>query len=268
MNVLLLSDFSKVAINATHYAMDLLQDQQVNFYLLNIFDPDSDGLGHYAETKKAATLATLQERVHKLQERSGKRQHKITGHYSGENLVNSAREFVIKHKIDLIVMGAVGHNQRHLTILGKHTFEIMSKVKCNMLAVPEDYEYRKLERILLPLDHSVSIQQSNVKFLTEQKIFQRTKMSVWEIGDLTTKRQEESSMNKKIFSEIDGIKADFSTIDNTAISNKSIWSDVQKKSELIILLGKNIRICNVLMNNRQGLFKSIPNRLPILVLHD
>ncbi|MCC8360412.1 hypothetical protein [Salinimicrobium sediminilitoris] len=37
MKILILSDFSPVAINATHYAMDLLQNEQVTFTLLNIW---------------------------------------------------------------------------------------------------------------------------------------------------------------------------------------------------------------------------------------
>ncbi len=268
MNVLLLSDFSKVAINATHYAMDLLQDQHVNFYLLNIFDPDSDFVSQDAEARKATTMAIMQDRVQKLQERSGNRSHKVTGHYSGDKLVNAARDFVKKQNIDLIVMGSVGQKQRYLTILGKHTFEIMSKIKCNILAIPDDYVYRNLESMLLPLDYSASFQRNNLQFLINQKIFYKTKLSVWKIEDLSTIQGEESLLNKKIFSDINGIKVDFFTFDRTAISDKSTWNDVQKQFQLIILMGKNVRICHVLMNNRQGLFKSIPNRLPILVLHD
>lgn len=268
MNVLLLSDFSPVAINATHYAMDLLQDQKVNFHLLNIFDPDPECLDQRPEGKKTATLATLQERVPKLQERAGNRRHKITGHYSEDKLVNVARDFVEQHKIDLIVMGAVGQEQRHSTILGKHTFEIISKIKCNILAVPDDYVYHHLEKMLLPLEYSMYFRRKNLQFLSKQKIFNKIKLSVWEIEELSADKREKGFMTKEIFNDINGIKMDFSTIDTTAINNKDIWSDVQKQFQLIILMGKNIRICHILMNNREGLFKFMPNRIPILVLHD
>lgn len=268
MNVLLLSDFSRVAINATHYAMDLLQDQQVNFHLLNIFDPDPECSGQAPEAKKAATLAELQERVQKLQERSGNRPHKVMGHYSEDKPVYSARDFIGKQKIDLIVMGAVGEEQRHSTILGKHTFEIVSKIKCNMLAVPDDHEYHHLEKILLPLDHSASFRRRNLQFLTGQKIFRRRKLSVWEMDDFSTINPEERFMNKEAFSDITGIKINFSTIDKTSINSKDIWKEVQKKFQLVCVMGKNIRICHVLMNDKQGLFRTMPNRLPILVLHD
>lgn len=109
-----------------------------------------------------------------------------------------------------------------------------------MLAVPDGYKYSNLERMLLPLDYSASFQRKNMQFLINQKIFRRTKMSVWEIGDLSTTRQEESSVNKKIFSEIEGIIVDFYTLDKTTIS-KDTCGDVQKQFQLIILMGKNIK---------------------------
>lgn len=268
MNVLLLSDFSPVAINATHYAMDLLQDQKVNFHLLNIFDPDPECIDKCPVTKKTATLAKLQERVQKLQERAGNRRHKVKGHYSEDKLVNAARDFVELHKIDLIVMGAVGQEQRHSTILGKHTFEIMLKIKCNILAVPDDYGYQNLEKMLLPLEYSTYFRRKNLQFLIRQKVFNKTKLSVWDIEDLSAEKQEKGFITKEIFDDINDIKVDFSTIDTTAINNKEIWSDIQEQFQLIFLMGKNIRICHILMNNREGLFKFMPNRLPILVLHD
>lgn len=268
MNVLLLSDFSKVAINATHYVMDLLQDQQVNFYLLNIFDPDPECVGQCAETKKAATLATLQERVQKLQERSGNRQHKITGHYSGDKLLNAARDFVEEHKIDLIVMGAVGQKQRHSTILGKHTFEIMSKIKCNILAVAENSKYKKPEKLLMPLDYTASFGNKNIRFLNNSGIFKKSDLSVWEISAPGKIEDERDPEKKEIFNGLKNIHTHFSTLDETAIYEKNIWKDLQNEFDLIVILGKNIRICDRLLHNKHGLYTKVPNQLPILVLHD
>ena len=268
MNVLLLSDFSQVAINATHYAMDLLQDQQVNFYLLNIYDPEPECVDHCAEAKKATTLATLQERVQKLRQRSENRQHKVTGHYSEDKLVNAARAFVVEHGIDLIVMGAVGRKQRHSTILGKHTFEIMSKIKCNILAVAEDSQYRKPEKLLMPLDYTASFGNKNIRFLNNSGVFKKTNLSIWEITTSGNIEDERDPEKKEIFKGLKNLKVNFSTLDAPAMYDKSIWTEVQGKFDLIVLLGKNIRICDRLLHNKHGLYTSVPNHLPILVLHD
>lgn len=268
MNVLLLSDFSPVAINASHYAMDLLQDQQVDFYLLNIFDPEPGCVDQCAEDKKANTLAILQERVEKLQQRAGNRRHKVTGHYSEDNLLNAARDFVNERGIDLIVVGAVGHEQRHSTILGKHTSEIMLKIKCNMLAVAEDSEFRKPEKLLMPLNYMASFGSKNIRFLNDSGVFKNSDLSIYEIA-ASGKIEEERDLEKKeIFNGLKDIKVEFSAFDEKTIFDQSLWADIQNEFDLIVLLGKNIRICDRLLHNKHGLYRSVPNRLPILVLHD
>ncbi|WP_029035649.1 universal stress protein [Salinimicrobium terrae] len=268
MKVLILSDFSPVAINATIYALDLLHDQQVDFTLLNISVPDSDAEEEEQDKQRRTTQAKLQERVQKLRERSRGRDHKITGHYSEDNLVNAARRFMEKKGADLIVMGAVGEESRHDTILGNHTFEIMSKIKCNILAVPDNQYFQGLKNLLMPMDSSASFNKKSLQFLNSRNIFKETNLSVWEITDHGITLEEERSRTEEIFADLDQVEVDFSTIDKTAIRQKIIWNDVQRHFQLIVLMGKNIRICSDLMDNRHGLFTSVPNRLPILVLHD
>lgn len=267
MNVLLLSDFSRVAINATHYAMDLLQDHQVHFYLLNIHNPDPDR-EESMESKKAITLATLDERVQKLQQRAGDRDHKVTGHYSEDTLVNTARRFVDDHKINLIVMGAVRHQERHSSILGKHTFEIMSKIKCNILAVPHESKCRKPEKLLMPLDYTASFGRKNIRFLENSGIFNGTILNIWEISGNDDAGDEREVAKKEIFGNLNNVKVNFSRLLESSIYDKKVWADVQIEFDHVVLLGKNIRICDRLLHNKHGLYTSVPNQLPILVLHD
>ena len=269
MNVLLLSDFSEVAINASHFAIDLLQDQQVNFHLLNIFDPDVQTINGSEEERRNATMALLEGRVQKLRSRSQNQLHSIVGHYTEDKLVNAARDFVLEYKIDLIVMGAVGKEQRLSTILGKHTFEIMSKIKCNILAVAENTQFRKPEKLLMPLDYTASFGSKNFQFLNNPELFEKTSLNIWGIAGSGRKEEKKwDPFKKEIFSGLKNIKVKFNSLDITTIYEKAIWADVQNEYDLIVLLGKNIRICDQLLHNREGLFASVPNSLPILVLHD
>lgn len=268
MNVLLLSDFSEVAINATHYAMDLLKNQKVNFNLLNIYDPDPVSGINGQENKKAITLETLNERVQKLQQRSGNRPHKITGYYSDETLVDAARKFVSERNIDLIVMGSVGHDQRHSTILGKHTFEIISKIKCNTLAVANNSEFKKPEKLLMLLDYTASFDSKNIRFLKDSAVFKETHLNIWEISGDGKNWHERDLAKKEVFNGFMNMKISFSTLEESSIYDRNTWADVQNEFDHVILLGKNIGICNDLLHKRHGLYTSVPNQLPILVLHD
>lgn len=266
MNVLLLSDFSEVAINATHYAMDLLREEEVSFTLLNIYVPDSDASEEEKERRRTATKARLQERVDKLRERSLDRPHRINGHYSEDNLVKTTRDFLVKNKIDLLVMGAVGKDMRDSTILGDHTFEIISKIKCNLLAVPEDVQFREIRSILMPIDYSVSLQSKNLQFLKESKFLHNTQLNVWELGN--TIAPEQRSLKTSLFESLDQMQVDFFKLNDLESYDKSIWLEFQKKFDVISLLAKNIKICSHIMHSKHGFYLTAPNRLPIFVLHD
>lgn len=270
MNVLLLSDFSPVAINATHYAMDLLQDQEAHFHLLNIFDKEVEEFvqENKLDEKKNATLATLYERVEKLRERSRNRNHKVSGHYSEQRLVDAARNYVTKHNIDFIVMGSVGEKFEHLTILGNHTFEIITKVRCNLLAVPEEVHYVLTEKLLMPLDYPNIIKSSNLKFLKNNPLFKKQKLDVWEILHSKDQEQKCNFLWKDIIRELKNLRINFSAVENNTIYDKRVWEEVQNQYDLVILMGKNVVICERLLHNQHGLNNTTPNRLPILVLHD
>lgn len=72
-----------------------------------------------------------------LSERLKNLQHEFIGHYSEKRLMNAAREFLEEHQIELVVMVSAGQKFRYSTILGRTIFEIMAKIKSNILAVPE-----------------------------------------------------------------------------------------------------------------------------------
>lgn len=267
MNVLILSDFSEVAINATHYALDLLQNEQATFTLLNIHVADKDASARAVELKRQAVQSRLQERVQKLQERSKGRPHTITGHYSEDKLINAARDFIKEQEVDFIVMGAVGKKFRHSTILGNHTYEIMSKVKCNILAVPDDMRFEGMKRMLMPVDYSASLRIKNLQFLIDKRFLHNIHLSIWEVLH-SNKENGQRAINKEIFNEFREMEVDFYSIVDSGIYDKTLWKNVQKKFDLVVLLGRNLKICNHLMHNKHGLYTSMPNRLPILVLHD
>ena len=268
MKVLILSDFSHVAINATHYAMDLLQNERVTFTLLNIFEQDPDATEACAEAKRRSTLATIEERVKKLQERSEGRQHEIVGFYSESTLLEAARKFVTENRVDLLVMGAVGKEFQHTTILGNHTFEVMSKVKCNILAVTDNTSFRKMENILMPIDFSASFGKRNIQFLENSKFFDQANLQVCELRNKRDGNHVDSSQKKEVFKKLENVQVEFLGLEEAAIFDTGVLSKVQKKFDLIILLGKNLNIFNGLLHNKHGIYTSVPNRLPIIILHD
>lgn len=266
MNVLVLTDLSQVAKNAGTYAVQFLADVPTHFYLLNIklFHPQHPPEIAGNHTRNLA-LSLLQQRVLELQELSVNKEHKFSVLYSENDLVGAARKFVIEKNIDLIVMGAANKLHSPNTIIGNHTYEVITKVKCNILAVAENSRYRTPRRMIFPIDYGVSLPQENLKFLQRPQIAEKAGITVMEVG-FETEAEPGESMNL-FFESLQGRQIETRKLPIDEVFSESQLEKLQEEFDLIVLLGKNINICSELLHKEKGLYARVANELPILVLH-
>lgn len=264
MNVLVLTDLSDVAKNAGSYAVQFLADIPVHFYLLNIklFHPDQSEPDYDNKTRDLA-LGKLQQRVNELKELSTNPDHRFSVIYSENDLVGATRKFVEEKKIDLIVMGAANKLHCPNTIIGNHTYEVITKIKCNILAVAENSRYRVPRRMVFPIDYGVSLEQQNLRFLQRPQIAENAGITVVEVGYETATERAENPL----FEQLQNRQLETRKMPASEAFSEERLKLLQQEFDLIVLLGKNINICSELLHTRQGLYSRVTNELPILVLH-
>ena len=264
MNILVLTDLSQVAKNAGSYAVQFLATVPAHFYLLNIklFHP-SPSESDYRNGTRDLALNKLQQRVTELRTLSTNEEHRFSVIYSENDLVGATRKFVEEKKIDLIVMGAANKLHSPNTIIGNHTYEVITKIKCNILAVAENSRYRIPRRMVFPIDYSVSLEQQNLKFLQRPQIAKAAGITVVEVGCETETRGPENSF----FEPLQDRQVEIERMSASEAFSEERLRSLQKEFDLIVLLGKNINICGELLHTKQGLYSRVVNELPILVLH-
>ncbi|CAM4247728.1 universal stress protein [Gillisia limnaea] len=268
MNVLILTDFSHVAMNAAKYGIHLFKDVPSNFYLFNFdkFDTGEDGSLNSADTQTQA-VENLYKHFKELQSYSTNKEHRFKAVFSEDNLVNATRKFVAEKRIDLIVMGAAGKDSIKNTILGNHTYEIIRKIKCNLLAVPESCSYVLPEKLILPIDYSASFDNGLFKFFEHPGITNKAAITVMEIADTSSAQAHHQNPRELVFDYLNIENVKFVEIDEKYIHNKRLLQDVQKKYDMIVILGKNLNICDRFLDVKCGVCADVSNKLPILVLH-
>ena len=265
MNVLILTDLSDVAKNAGSYAVKFLADVPVHFYLLNIeFASCALGTGFVAGKKQEA-VKKLNRRIKELQQISPGKAHQFFAIYSEDDLITAARKYVEEKKIDLIVMGAALKGHSPNTVIGNHTYEVIQKIKCNILAVAENSIYIRPERMIFPIDNPALLNKDILKFLKRRGIAEDADLTIMEV----IKDVSEISTGSSMFSPNDwGVrKVEVKQIASAEAYSEEKLLEVQKKFNLIILLARNIGICDKLLHNRHGIYSIVANNLPILVLH-
>ncbi|MFO7721158.1 MAG: universal stress protein [Gillisia sp.] len=268
MNVLILTDFSEVAENASNYALQFLEEVSVNFYLLNIGLFNSGGLAQVGiKGGKELALEKLETRVEELQKLTINKEHNFAFFYSENNLVDATRKFAEEKRVDLIVMGAVRSSCSENTMLGNHTFEVIKKVKCNLLAVPENSHYKEPEKILIPIDRSASLDGEIFRFLDHPGMVKKASVLVMEIVDSPYSENSALEPGKGLLSQLNNVRVEVVQVKNSDIYKEHLLKKVQNKFDIIVILGKNISVCDRLLHTEHGIYTSISNNLPILMLH-
>ena len=266
MNVLVLTDLSEVAKNAGSYAVQFLSGIPVHFYLLNIrlFHPNEPESANQ-HTRQLA-LGKLNERVAELKQLTTNKEHKFSIIYSEDNLVGATRKIVDEKKIDLIVMGAANKGHSPNTIIGNHTYEVITKIRCNILAVTENTRFRIPKKLIFPIDSGIALNMENFWMLKQPGIADHASLTVVEVsnGQII---EENAISNSNLREEISNRQVEIRKLEKSEAFSRQKLLIMQKQFDLIVLLGRNINICGELLHTKQGLYSQVVNELPILVLH-
>lgn len=169
--ILLLTDFSKNSKNAIHYALKLFETQLVCFYVLHISkksiyttsDLLSFGNKNIYDSLVNKAKLKLDKFVNTLEANSKNEKASFEAIVDYDALTDSVNQILETKKIDLIVMGTNGATGAKEVLFGSNTINILRKVDCTTLVIPENFVYRKPKNILLPLDVSDSL--SSMTFL-------------------------------------------------------------------------------------------------------
>ena len=161
-NVLLPTDFSENSWNAIKYAIHFFNAIECGFYLLHVnslnnFIPQDEALtidSYYLENtyiKPAKQkLRSFVKRISKL--KPNKDKHKFFVLTETGFFIDSIRRIIKEKEIDFIVMGTKGASGLNEIILGTNTADVITKVKCTTLAVPENAEFVPPKEIAFPSD--------------------------------------------------------------------------------------------------------------------
>ena len=175
--ILIPTDFSKNALNAVRYALDLYEKLNCTFYFLNVFRLDSyttsnllvpePGSGEYEEAKGKS-----EEKFQKLLEMVALHRDnpKHTYHtISSYNFLSEAIKQTIDQKdIDLVVMGTQGASGIKGVIFGSNTVNTMEIItECPVLAIPENVSFKPPKEIVFPSDFKTSYKRKELNYLIE-----------------------------------------------------------------------------------------------------
>ncbi len=210
--IILPTDFSDNALNATRFALNLFKDETCTFYLMNTYtpaiyqteyvlhSPGQIGLGDIYQTESMDQLEELQKQ---LEREFHNEKHTIMTHSAFNILVDEIADMVEKEEADMIIMGTQGASGAKEIFLGTHTVHVIKKASCPVLAIPSGYSYKDPDAILFPTDFEVDYQADSLEVLLYLSETFNSRLDVLHMASgygLTEQQQAHKEQLQKIFS--------------------------------------------------------------------
>lgn len=268
MNILLPTDFSENARNAAVYALQLFREVPAHFHFLHIIPFPAEQMGMAPVGMSMETQDKFGELVNWLQGIRQNKEHSFHVSYKVNYFIEAIRQEVTEKNINLILMGTRGATNKRSTIIGKHTADVMMKVKCPALAVSENAVYKDHKEVLFPTDYKIHYSPKMLETLLNLTHLSKASVNILELFNSDTEPSEEQLANKIFLqnSLSPGIPK-FQTYYSLKQKNNNLVFTSNENVDMIVMAAKNLNLCQKLLRNHSDTQIPFIKQLPLLVLH-
>lgn len=267
-NILIPTDFSENAWNAIEYAVSFFKNSTCSFYILHVSTAsfNENGASKESDTSYETKMQLTLNRIVKDLPKNDN--HRFFSIIDSGYIVSSVRNQVEKKQIDFIVMGTRGTSELKKLPLGSNACNVITKVKCATIVVPENAKYSNLEEIAFPTDflslYSTKTLESFTNIVEEHKASVR----VLHIKNEETVLNEDQQRNKVLLDDYLGVnKHSFHFLANNHIENQVQDFVENRKINMITMLAKNLNYFEKILFHPTMPEINYYTDIPFLVLH-
>ncbi len=165
--ILVPTDFSEEARDAMMYAIPYAQEWEAHILLFHVYPPPSgpDTAWVFVEAERENWEKGAKEEMEKLVAEIKAQDDTIEIEYMVRQgpLVSEIVTLVKEKGIDMVVMGTQGARGLEKALIGTSTASVVSRVKCPVIAVPKNYQFSKIDKIVFATDY----QEEDLEVLSE-----------------------------------------------------------------------------------------------------
>jgi nucleotide-binding universal stress UspA family protein len=278
-NVLLLTDFSENSWNAIVYALHFFEKTSCNFYLFHVtklnylLDSDSpyirtqDFIEDTYNKPSKQQLRKVLKRI--LKQFPANKKHKFYTLTDYNFFIEAIKKQIEAKKMDLIVMGTKGATGLQKLIIGSNTADVLRKIHCLTLVIPENAKFTNLREIAFPTDFTLYYNLKTLDPISEiLEAYNATLriLHIHAIGvKLNTDQQENLELLKDYFSE--------NQYTFHFLTAKKVEGAVQcfvesRNINMIAMVAKNLNYFQKILFHSKVEEISYHTDIPFLVLHE
>ncbi len=277
-NILIPTDFSENSWNAILYALSFLKKTRCNFYLLHVSPIDEMiGGGFFYDSKDAVVekiTHSRKERMQMLLRRIEKLPLNTKHSFFTINeyifFVDAIRKQVAEKHIDFIIMGTKGASGIKEKTIGSNTGDVITKVKCPVLVIPEKATYSTPKEIAFPTDYNIYYRSRVLDTITNIITKNDAALRVLHIAKKDQELTDLQKKNKDYLHDYldDDIEHSFHFLSNPNIEEAVQCFVESRDIDMIMMIAKNLNFFQRILFHPTVEKISYHTDIPFLVLHE
>lgn len=276
-NILVPTDFSENSVNALKYAQVLFSSWECNFYVLYVgtlldTKKDSETLSNIDEDTSENSKQKLMELVDDARKHSTNAIHNFYALHEYGFFIPTIKKYIEGQQIDLIVMGTKGASGLKEKVVGSNAGDVITKVQCNTLIIPNDVDFSKPREMVFPSDFNIFYSHQILKSVAEMMELGKGKLRIMNALKEGDKLNQEQESNKEYLLDYMG-----ETFPNRysfhIITNKSVKSAIQcfvesRDIDMMVMVAKNLNFIQQILFDSIVEKISFHTKIPFYVIHE
>ena len=276
-NVLIPTDFSENAWNAIKYGVQFFENEPTNFYLLHVSLIELNSADHdvaansiiYNPENAVGIIEHLKGVEKRIEETFPTTSHKFYLQQEHGFFIDGIRKTVVNKHIDFIVMGTKGATGLKEAIVGTRTSEVITRVKCPVLVVPEKAEYEPPKELAFPTDFNNYYKNKVLLTLAEIVEINQSAIRVLHVTKKEHPLTSPQKKNKNYLEDfLQGRIHSFHFLTSRNIENALQTFIKENNVNMIVMVAKNLNFVQRILFEPTVTKISYHTEIPFLVLHD
>ena len=276
--ILIPTDFSENAHNAINYGLELFKKTKCTFHIIHINPiPPYSGAGTSVKgssvmlKEKVLTQSKkdLKKLVDFIKEHHNNELHSFVSMAKYDFFTDGIKKEVEDKVIDLIIMGTKGASWLKKVAIGSNTGDVITKLKCPLLAVPENSVYRRLKEIAFPTDFHIAYDIKVLDTLLEMVSMNNSVLRVVHISKKGEVLREEQNRNKDFLHDsLRDIDHSFHTLTGVKLETSVQCFIESRDIDMMAMVAKNLNYFQRILFRPTVEEISYHTDIPFLVLHE
>tara|TARA_R110002051_G_scaffold73039_1_gene132072 strand:- start:17043 stop:17891 length:849 start_codon:yes stop_codon:yes gene_type:complete len=275
--ILIPTDFSKNALNAIRYTIDLYAKLNCDFYFLNVYDFEKyttnslnipeEGSAEF-ELAKASSEKNFVKLLDSIALHNENPKHNYYTKSTYNFLSEAIKKLIAEKDIELVAMGTKGATGSKGVLFGSNTVMAMEKIReCPVLAIPENISFKAPKEIVFPTDYKDTFKRTELNYLIEIGKMFNAEIAILHLNkkkELSETQLENQQLLKTI---LDEVNYNFYTLSESHLG-KGIQTFVESRnSDMVAFINRKHLFFGSVFS--RPLVKEIgyDSKVPILALH-